>query len=889
VRLDDGRVVDYDEGRVAHTILKAAQAAGEPDPGMAGELAEVVTYFLTKNHGIDGRETVVEPGQIAEMIEQVLLQASPQIARSFMVTRRRGGEPEPHDAARDRHSYGQKRLFADDSLMVQGESEAEAHVWDRARIVDSLTREAALAPEAAERVAERIEERLFASGLKRVTTGLIREHIAVELFELGMPEARQRQAVVGVPRYDLEAALLQGRAPEGGHRFRSPADLDAYLHRSVLSRYVLQEAHREEVAAAHVDGRIHLHGLGDPLRFRSLRISPEGVKFGRPGGRTAAGPDRGGDADDAATGGAGLFATLPEEAGDGDRNGGGSRASAPTTDEQFLALLRAYVEELVDLAAETVTLTEVSVVIAPIVARRSDAGRREFVRRLLGALSGRPARRLRLEVPLDLPRDAHDRPAVGLGGAAIDGLRPADLRPVVRAVAADIVLLLGESRRQAVLAPDVAVIVRPDDFADPDACAIIDAAAGCAAQSGTPRFVVERDADSVPRLGGAGRFGRAGGGSDDGSGNLFARLSDRRTARRAARPTAEVATVAVSLNLAQAAYRAGRGNPDGFTAECDRLLALAQQAVVERAELLFGALSRLSSPLLALGTGTTAAGSEAAPHPTAFDLSAAHARIDIVGLWEAVHFLDAPVPAPAQARGDAGPASAAPARRPQTDLFGTAVSSPDAITGGPRGAIRLLSYLSFALRELNHGSPIELRAAAGASDAVARRFQRIDARLFPEHVQRVLSLHDAGDATPQRYTLGVEWPGAAEPAAEIARAARLHTMLDGGAEIAVPARVPGHDPADVVDWLRHLARHTAGRALALPVGATSCPRCGETRPTPVVVPACCPACGYDAPEFGILLGKQFAATPIRDVHPTAHVPIAADGGSAGGAGEAEPA
>ena len=50
VRKRDGRLVDFDETKIADAVFKAACAVGREDRFLADELAGVVTLFLEKQY-----------------------------------------------------------------------------------------------------------------------------------------------------------------------------------------------------------------------------------------------------------------------------------------------------------------------------------------------------------------------------------------------------------------------------------------------------------------------------------------------------------------------------------------------------------------------------------------------------------------------------------------------------------------------------------------------------------------------------------------------------------------------------------------------------------------------------------------------------------------------
>ncbi|HLF95004.1 MAG TPA: ATP cone domain-containing protein, partial [Planctomycetota bacterium] len=70
VRKRDGRLVDFDETKIADAIHKASCAVGRDDRFLAEELAGVVTLFLEK------RFTGAVPGieEIQDMVEKVLIE-----------------------------------------------------------------------------------------------------------------------------------------------------------------------------------------------------------------------------------------------------------------------------------------------------------------------------------------------------------------------------------------------------------------------------------------------------------------------------------------------------------------------------------------------------------------------------------------------------------------------------------------------------------------------------------------------------------------------------------------------------------------------------------------------------------------------------------------------
>jgi hypothetical protein len=141
--------------------------------------------------------------------------------------------------------------------------------------------EAELPRESAEDVAAAVETRVFASGLKRVTTGLVRELVAGELFERGFHHALDASRVVGLARHDLRKALsglplhpwqsLHERERAG----RAPDGLSARLSGELLARFALENLLPEGASELHRSGDIHVIGLEHLERPLSLCVDAE--------------------------------------------------------------------------------------------------------------------------------------------------------------------------------------------------------------------------------------------------------------------------------------------------------------------------------------------------------------------------------------------------------------------------------------------------------------------------------------------------------------------------------------------------------------------------------------------------------------------------------------
>jgi len=254
VRKRDGRLVDFDESKIADAIYKAACAVGGEDRFLAEELSGVVALFLEKQY--PGRVPAIE--EIQDMVEKVLIETGhARTAKAYILYRDRRAR------ARDRvtvHAEG-----GGGGPLVGNPSRAVVTPWSKRRVQDALVREADLDERVAAEVAARVEAKIFESSPDRVATSQIRSLVEAELFLMGYSESVARQSLVGLPRFDIDR-LLRGQK-EGGWRPAGPQDLKRTVAETVLTQYALAEVYSAEVVNAHLDARIHIYDPGSPFEW----------------------------------------------------------------------------------------------------------------------------------------------------------------------------------------------------------------------------------------------------------------------------------------------------------------------------------------------------------------------------------------------------------------------------------------------------------------------------------------------------------------------------------------------------------------------------------------------------------------------------------------------
>lgn len=256
----DGRLVAYEEPRIAAAIHRAGQAAGTDARTLAEDLAGVVTLYLERYHE-GGVPTSIE---VRRIVERILNETGhPAIARAFA-----SHVAAPAVAA----APAPPELFPATSLLVEGHRRGEVSRWDRGRIAAALQKEARLDAERAGQIALAVEQRILSMNPGRVSTSMIRELVNLEL--MGARGELLSQIVVGLPKYDLaQMVSAPGRLPDTG-------ELTRRVGEAALQQFALQEIFSPDVTAAHLEGRLHIHRLEHPTKLYWLAPDLEELRRG---------------------------------------------------------------------------------------------------------------------------------------------------------------------------------------------------------------------------------------------------------------------------------------------------------------------------------------------------------------------------------------------------------------------------------------------------------------------------------------------------------------------------------------------------------------------------------------------------------------------------------
>ncbi|MBM3313296.1 anaerobic ribonucleoside-triphosphate reductase [candidate division WOR-3 bacterium] len=253
-----GEKVGFDIKKIRNAIFLAARSVGGEDMTRAEALAHQVCRHLRVRRG----EHVPKVEEIQDAVETILVKnGHDQTAKAFILYREK--------RARQRRTTNRDNLrqaltggteATDLALFVQTTGETIAG-WDRTRISRALVRETELDAAEAEKIALEVEGVVANSGLKEVTSSLIRELVNSKLIERGLLQHYKRHARLGVPAYDIERMMLF-RNRENANVPHNPEATNMTLAEGTLKQFALSMVFDDDVAEAHARGDIHLHDLG---------------------------------------------------------------------------------------------------------------------------------------------------------------------------------------------------------------------------------------------------------------------------------------------------------------------------------------------------------------------------------------------------------------------------------------------------------------------------------------------------------------------------------------------------------------------------------------------------------------------------------------------------
>ncbi|MFH1541287.1 MAG: anaerobic ribonucleoside-triphosphate reductase [Elusimicrobiota bacterium] len=273
VKKRDNLIEPFDIRKISASVIKAAQDDGCKDRKTIKMAVEKVDLYLKDNY-LPGETITTEA--ISNAIEKVLV--SEKLEHLFYSYRSKQVKKKELRKQLNVAKRKEKSNITDISLLVQAEIEEEKSLWDKSRITEALIKEAGITQKDAHKIACNVEKKILFSGMNKITTSLIRSLVDNELLISGYSSKIKKQTLIGIPSFDLGQIIFQKNLENSNVAVHNPEAINLAIAEITLKQYALNNVFSKDIADAHLEGRIHLHDLGYPTRVYCSSHSLEYIK-----------------------------------------------------------------------------------------------------------------------------------------------------------------------------------------------------------------------------------------------------------------------------------------------------------------------------------------------------------------------------------------------------------------------------------------------------------------------------------------------------------------------------------------------------------------------------------------------------------------------------------
>ncbi|HUT79729.1 MAG TPA: anaerobic ribonucleoside-triphosphate reductase [Candidatus Bathyarchaeia archaeon] len=581
----DKRREPFDRDKVKRGIVKAC----EKRPIGLEEIEEIVDEIESELRHHDQME--VDSNIIGELIMEKLRELDEVAYIRFASVYRRFTDISSFVAELEKlRVVKEVQVKTQDStellLLVSGDTKEEISSWDRAKITKALIREAGLSKIDAETIAAEVERKIFASGIETISVDLIRSLVDNELFIRGYNTKLQQQRTIGLPTYDLNQLILSKSQENSNVVANNPEAVNLAIAETILKKYALQELFTPEVSNAHRKGKIYLHDLGFPVRVYCSAHSLEYIKK------------------------YGLnllnLSTISSPANHADTLTGHLNT--------FLASMQAYY-------AGALGLAYLNIFYAPFFVNVPYKQIKQEAQRLIYSCSQNAFSRggqtlfVDFNIHLGIPGYLKDIPAIGPGGK-YTGKTYGEYENETQLFAKALmeVWLEGDAQHKVFPFPKFDLHVDQNSFDDPKQAELLKYACKIASENGSTYFIYDRDEVNL---------------------SMCCRLKTTiKDTYMIEHPESMryCGFQNVSINLPQAAYRAGKGNIAGCIEEIKQAMDIALKAHLEKKEFIHKLMIQENGTLWQIGKTAE----DGRPY---VDLDKSTYIIGVIGLNECVQYL----------------------------------------------------------------------------------------------------------------------------------------------------------------------------------------------------------------------------------------------------------
>ncbi|MCK4261798.1 anaerobic ribonucleoside-triphosphate reductase [bacterium] len=733
VRKRDGRIVLFNETKIADAIFKAARAVGGEDKFLAEDLAKAVTFFLKKKLW----ENIPDIEDIQDSVEKVLIETGhARTAKAYILYRDQRARQ--RERLKVRKEVRDKRTTTDLSLLVTGSTRDESIPWEKTKISEALVKEANLSPSVADSIATSVEGRVISSGLNQISTTLVRELVDNELFSRGYRQKLLRQKLIGMPSYDLDQLIFSKSNENSNITSNNPEAINLAVAENTIKQYMLQRVFSPEVANAHLTGMIHIHDLGYPRVYCSSHSLEYLKKYGLELGNL-----------DTCSAPAAHARTLT-----GHLN-------------TFLASLQAYY-------AGALGVGYINIFYAPYLIEMSDEEMRQEAQYLIFSGSQNAFSRggqtlfLDFNVHLGIPTYLREVPAIGPRGKYTGksyGEYEEEARRFTRAMLD--VWRAGDRYGNVFAFPKCDLHVSQEAFDDPLQYELLEYACQIASENGTPYFVFDRDEVTLSACC-----------------RLRTRIRDNYMIEHP-ESMRFCGFQNVTINLPQAAYRAGKGNVDKIYEEIARAMDIAMKAHLEKKKFIAQMMSAPNMPMWEVGK----LAKDGRPY---IDLDKSTYIIGIIGLNECVQH-----------------------------LTGKELHEDDEAY---KLGVRIISFMNLKAKEYEEKHNLQVALEESPAESATKRLSKVDLREYPEASNVVKGDIDNDE---NYYTNSIHFRADAgiSLVERIEKQSRFHTLIESGAILHAFVGEQKPPASGILNLVRKTWENTQAAQLAISPEFTVCDDC----------------------------------------------------------------
>ncbi len=734
----DGRVVAFNKEKISKAIFKAAQAVGGEDRLLAEELANAVVLFLRKKfeNEVPGIE------QIQDIVEKVLIETGhAKTAKAYILYREKRRRIRTN--LKVRKKVRKQSNSTDLSLLVTPLAKDEILNWDKGRIALALQKEANISEDVALEIASGVEKRVFNSGLTRISTALIRELVDNELFERGLDKKLKKQSIIGMPAFDLEQLLFLKSCENSNIAANNPEAVNLSIAETILKQYMLQKVFSDEVGNAHLRGIIHIHDLGYPRAYCGSHSLEYLKKYGLELGN--------------------LFTTS-----------GPAKYARTLTGHlnTFLASLQAYY-------AGALGIGYVNILYAPYLENLSEKQMKQEAQYLIFSASqnafsrGSQSLFIDFNIHTGVPNYLKKIPAIGPGGG-YTGRTYGDYQDTVIKFAKAMLAVWRDGDRDGrVFAfPKCDLHISNDTFEDPQQLELFKYSCLIASENGTPYFVFDRGDEAVL--------------------SQCCRLRQKiEDVYMIEHPESMrfCGFQNVTINLPQAAYRAGKGGcSEALFKEIEYAMDLAVNAHLEKKQFIAQLMSEPGMPMWEVGKPAK----DGRPY---IDLEKATYIIGLIGLNECLQY-----------------------------LTGKELHESDEML---KMGLKIISFMNQKTKEYAKKHGIKFSLEESPAESACRRLPKVDLRQFPEAANVI-----KGDIDNDKYyytnSIHLRADAPVDLITRIQKQSKFHSLIESGAILHAFVGEQKPSPDSIRNLVEKTFKQTAAAQLTISPEFTVCNSCFKT-------------------------------------------------------------